>query len=58
MITLIGSPKSRGFRVLWMLEELNVEYDLIATGPHREEISKCQSFRKKYPHSKMTTTLL
>lgn len=36
--TLIGSPKTRAFRVLWMLEELNVEYQINPTGPHSKDM--------------------
>lgn len=38
MLTLIGSPQTRGFRVLWMLEELNAEYELMPASPHNEEV--------------------
>ncbi|MFK5980283.1 MAG: glutathione S-transferase family protein [Rhizobiaceae bacterium] len=38
MYTLIGSPKSRAFRVLWMLEELGVEYAIEGVGPRSPEI--------------------
>ncbi len=38
MYKLIGSPKSRSFRALWMLEELGLEYEHIAASPHCEEI--------------------
>ena len=38
MLTLIGSPMTRGFRVLWMLEELGLEYEVIAVGPHSKEM--------------------
>ncbi|NNM01005.1 MAG: glutathione S-transferase family protein [Gammaproteobacteria bacterium] len=37
MMTLIGSPKTRAFRVLWMLEELDVEYELIDAQPRSAE---------------------
>lgn len=33
MYTLIGSPKTRAFRVLWMLEELGLDYELIPDAP-------------------------
>jgi glutathione S-transferase len=37
MYTLIGSPKSRGFRVMWMLEEAGQEYEIIAAAAGSEE---------------------
>lgn len=33
MYTLIGSPKTRAFRVMWMLHELGEPYELIPTPP-------------------------
>jgi glutathione S-transferase len=33
MYTLIGTPKARPFRVLWMMEELGVEYDVLPISP-------------------------
>ncbi|MGI9401226.1 MAG: glutathione S-transferase family protein [Rhizobiaceae bacterium] len=36
MYTLIGSPKTRAFRVLWMLRELGLEYDLKPAAPQSE----------------------
>ena len=38
MLTLIGTGKSRAFRVLWMLEELGLEYEHIPAGPRSAEI--------------------
>ncbi len=38
MYTLIGSPKSRAFRVLWALEELGLDYDIKNAPPHSEDI--------------------
>ena len=40
MYTVIGSVKSRAFRVMWMLEELGQSYDLISVGPGSEEARK------------------
>jgi glutathione S-transferase len=37
MYTLIGSPKSRGFRVMWMLEEAGQEYEIVAAAAGSEE---------------------
>lgn len=37
MYTLIGSPKSRGFRVMWMLEEAGQDYEVIAAAAGSEE---------------------
>ena len=38
MYKLLGSPKTRAFRILWMLEELGVEYELINASPRSEQI--------------------
>ena len=38
MYKLIGSVKSRAFRVLWLLEELGVPYQHLNVGPHSEEV--------------------
>lgn len=37
MYEVIGSKASRAFRVLWMLEELGVEYDHTPAGPRSKE---------------------
>ena len=39
MYTVIGTPKTRGFRVIWMLEELGEPYGIEPCGPHAEAIS-------------------
>ena len=39
MYTVIGTPKTRGFRVIWMLEELGESYDVQPCGPHADEIN-------------------
>ena len=40
MIEVLGSPKSRAFRVLWLLEELGLEYKHrnidFSKGEHKE----------------------
>lgn len=38
MYTLVGSPSTRAFRVLWALEELSLSYEIQAVPPHAEEI--------------------
>ena len=38
MYTLIGSPKNRAFRVLWMLEELEADYELIPAAVRSEKL--------------------
>ena len=38
MYTAIGTPMSRGFRVLWALEELGLPYELIPALPQSPEI--------------------
>ena len=38
MLTLIGSPKNRSFRVLWMLEELSADYDIKPVAARSEEL--------------------
>ena len=37
MYTLIGTPKARPFRVLWVLEELGLEYDVLPLSPTDKE---------------------
>jgi glutathione S-transferase len=38
MYKLLGNKKSRAFRVLWALEELEVEYEFSATSPRSDEV--------------------
>lgn len=38
MYKLIGSPKTRCMRVVWMLEELGVDYEIDPAPPHSEPI--------------------
>jgi glutathione S-transferase len=40
MYKLIGSPKTRTFRAIWMFEELGVDYEIINTSPRSDEISR------------------
>ena len=40
MYTVIGSMKSRAFRVMWLLEEMGEPYTHVATGPRSEEALK------------------
>jgi len=40
MYTLVGSLKTRAFRVLWCLEELQLEYEHIPAAPRSEKIAK------------------
>jgi glutathione S-transferase len=37
MYKVIGTVKSRAFRVMWMLEELGQSYDLVAAAPRSDE---------------------
>lgn len=46
MYRVIGTVKSRAFRVLWMLEELGQEYALIQAGPRSDEALKYNSLGK------------
>jgi glutathione S-transferase len=36
--TVYGNVRSRAFRVLWLLEELGLEYEHVAVGPHSEDV--------------------
>ncbi len=36
--TLVGSPRSRAFRVVWALEEMGLTYELMEVPPHDESI--------------------
>ena len=38
MLTVIGTAKSRALRVLWMLEELGLDYDHVPAGPRSEGV--------------------
>lgn len=38
MYTLIGSPKTRAFRVMWMMEELGLDYELVPAAPQTDDI--------------------
>jgi glutathione S-transferase len=38
MYTLIGSPKTRAIRVIWMLEELGLDYDIDPADPRSDDI--------------------
>lgn len=38
MYKLLGTPRSRAFRVMWMLEELGQPYELLQYGPRSEEV--------------------
>ena len=38
MYTLIGSPKNRAFRVVWMLEELGLDYETVPVPPQSPEL--------------------
>ncbi|KIN75288.1 Glutathione S-transferase family protein [Sulfitobacter noctilucae] len=40
MYTVIGSTKSRAFRVMWMLEEMGEDYIQIDAGPRSDEAKK------------------
>lgn len=38
MYKLIGTPKTRALRVLWMMEELGVDYEIDPAGPRSETV--------------------
>lgn len=40
MYTLVGSPKSRAFRVMWMMEEAGQSYDIIPAAARSDEARK------------------
>ena len=40
MLKVFGRVKSRSFRVVWLLEELEVPYDLTEIAPRSEEAKK------------------
>ncbi len=46
--TVIGSPKNRGFRVIWLMEELGLDYEL-RTDPPRSEAVKALNPLGKVP---------
>lgn len=40
MYTLVGSPMTRALRVIWCLEELGQDYELLAASPRSAEITE------------------
>ena len=40
MYTVVGNPKNRTFRVIWMLEELGQEYRIEPAAPHSDEMRR------------------
>ncbi len=46
MLTLIGNTKSRTFRVLWMLEELGLEYEHHPESPRSDRVRGLNSLGK------------
>ena len=40
MYKIIGSVKSRAFRVLWMLEEMGLTYEYTHAPPHSELVKQ------------------
>lgn len=40
MYTVVGNPRNRTFRVLWMLEELGQDYRIEVAAPHSDTIRK------------------
>ncbi|MEM7269120.1 MAG: glutathione S-transferase family protein [Pseudomonadota bacterium] len=40
MYKLIGSPSTRAGRVMWMLEEVGAEYEIVKVGPHDPQVYK------------------
>jgi len=40
MYVVIGHPASRASRVIWMLEELGAEYEILPVGPHSDAIKE------------------
>lgn len=45
-LTLIGHPTTRAMRVMWMLEELNLDYDIQASKPHGPDILRVSTSGK------------
>ena len=39
MYQLIGSPRTRAIRVIWMFEEIGVDYELVPAGPHTGDVN-------------------
>jgi glutathione S-transferase len=52
VITLYGAPKTRAFRVLWALEELEIPYELVPISPAE---AKRPDLRKLNPNGKVPT---
>lgn len=46
MYKVIGSHTTRGFRVMWLLEELGQDYQIIPAAPHSEEAKRYNTLGK------------
>ncbi|MEM6758062.1 MAG: glutathione S-transferase [Pseudomonadota bacterium] len=46
MYRLIGGARNRGFRVMWMLEELGLDYAVVDAAPGSEEITQLNPLGK------------
>ncbi len=51
MYHVIGSARNRGFRVIWMLEEIGEPYEITPTKPRSEEVTR------HYPAGKLPVML-
>lgn len=46
---VIGHPQTRAFRVMWMLEELDLSYEIEPVGPHSERAREANPASGKVP---------
>ncbi len=56
MLTLYHAPRSRSFRILWLLEELGVPYDVKKVAIRRGDGSGAEegpAYRQIHPHAKV-----
>ena len=53
MITLYHAPRSRSFRTLWLLEELNVSFNLEIVNVRRGDGSGARDAGNPHPHGKV-----
>lgn len=57
MLTLVHAPRSRSFRMLWLLEELEADYDVRKVSIRRADGSGAPDANNPHPHGQVPALL-